>query len=91
MVFLVSIFFSYFFRTIREAPDTPTEPRLWSAHNGYLGYGPVAALVMASTYAEAHQKATAALAADGGDHDPTYARITTLKPVDMPYVGDQLP
>ncbi|WP_260022749.1 DNA translocase FtsK [Microbacterium enclense] len=80
-------------RRIREAPaDTPTEPRLWSARNGFLGYGPVAALVMAPTYAEAHQKATAALAAASGNHDPEhYARIVTLTPVNLPYVGDELP
>lgn len=79
-------------RAIREAPDAPTEPRLWSARNGFLGYGHVAALVMAPTYAEAHQKATAALAAASGNHDPEhYARIVTLTPVDLPYVGDELP
>lgn len=78
-------------RAIREAPDDRIEPRLWSAHNGYRGTGRVAALVMASTYAEAHQEATAALAAASGSHDPSYAHIVRLKPVDLPFVGDELP
>lgn len=67
---------------------------LWSARNGYLGYGPVAALVEADTEAEARSKAETALADSwfyGEAEKAQYAQISSITPVTLPYVGDELP
>lgn len=72
--------------------------KLWSATNGYMGYGPVAALVVADTEAEARVLASAALRADDeaypapdGKPRPSYWEVERIDEVELPYVGDTLP
>ncbi|UXE04591.1 hypothetical protein SEA_CRANJIS_16 [Microbacterium phage Cranjis] len=63
---------------------------LWSARNGYMGYGAVAALVEADTEEEARALASKALAEAGPDYE-RYGDIVSIREVTLPFVGDELP
>jgi hypothetical protein len=65
---------------------------IWVAYNGWLGEGPVAAVVEADTEQEARVMAAAALkkAAEDGSYDETYWNIEEISVLELPYVGDSL-
>jgi hypothetical protein len=71
---------------------------LWSARNGYIGMGAVAALVEADTEEQARALASEAFARDIADNrlkddneKRRYAEVDSILPVALPFVGDELP
>lgn len=63
--------------------------KLWSARNGFLGYGQVACLVEAETESEARE--IAARKFREYSSQPGYDVVRSIVQVDLPYVGDELP
>jgi hypothetical protein len=64
---------------------------LWVAYNGFLGYGPVGAIVEAPDEATARQLASEALRANVGLEDvEEYSVVRDIRELVLPYVGDTL-
>jgi hypothetical protein len=64
---------------------------LWVAYNGFLGYGPVGAIVEAPDEATARTLASAAFRENVGLEDvEEYAVVRDIRVLELPYVGDTL-